>query len=221
MPTTPSSAPESQPIDEAQPGTPVPLSAIEFQPKDCKGGDQPDFTLPVARPFLDCIFHWAPAVPPAVAVTGQVLCRCRLRIFRNGTLGRAVEWAVLITELAQPSAEDQAFLNPATLAKRGLHAAFLVTDRLQNPGVPARACLAEIADQVKAGYLSRAPYEQISWFLHDREQTSRDRPIRHHQIQRVQFNVHATGAKCIYLEFMVTPVAPEELELAAGGLVAL
>lgn len=191
----------------------TPASAPEFQPKDSKGGDQPDgFTPPVARPFLDCIFHWAATVPAAVDPAGQVLCRCRLRIFRNGTLGRAVEWAVLITELAALSDDDREFL------RKGRGAIYAPE---HNFGLPARACLAEIADQVKAGYLARAPHEQISWFLHDRGQVSRERPLRHDVLQRVTFNVHVTGGKCIYLGFMREPVAPEALELAAGGLVEL
>lgn len=218
MPTSPISLsdsgpqPESQtapatsefpPQEQAQPSAAVPLSAIEFQPKDCKGGDQPDAIPPVARPFLDCVFHWAASVPQSLSATGQVLCCCRLRIFRNGALGRATEWAVLITE--HPQADDLL----SHIARR------------HNPGVPARTCLAEIADLVKSGYLARAPYEQISWFLHDSEQTSKARPVRHHQLQRVQFNVHVGDAKCIYLDFLRVSVAPEELELAAGGLVEL
>jgi hypothetical protein len=177
--------------------------STDFQPKDCKGGVQPDAIPPVVRPFLDCVFHWAAAVASSVSACGQVLCCCRLRIFRNGALGGATEWAVLITEL--PQADDLL----SHIARR------------HNPGVPARACLAEIADLVKANYLARAPFEQISWFLHDCQQASKARPVLHHQLQRVQFNVHLSGSKCIYLDFLRVPVAPEELELAAGGLVEL
>jgi len=181
---------------------PTPLSA-----PDCSSQPEPqDTTLPVARPFLDCVFHWAAAVPPAVDPAGQMLCRCRLRIFRNGSLGRATEWAVLTTELSQDLSDD---LRSGTWTIE------------TNPGVPARACLSEIADQVKASYLARAPYEQIGWFLHDRGQTSKDRPLRHDVLQRVRFNVHQSGGKCIYLGCMLELVAPEELELAAGGLVEL
>ncbi len=178
------------------------FQTADIQPKEPQVRAD-DTTLPVARPFLDAVFHWAASVPLAVNACGQVLCCCRLRIFRNGALGRATEWAVLITEL--PQADDLL----SHIARR------------HNPGAPARACLAEIADLVKAGYLLRAPHEQIAWFLHDAEQTSRERPLRHHRIQRVRFNVRDVSGKCIYIGFMRTPVAPEELELAAGGLVEL
>lgn len=189
MPASINSSPDSAP------------QGSELQPKEFKGGIQLDSIPPVVRPFLDCVFHWAAAV--AAFDQAHVLCCCRLRIFRNGALGRATEWAVLLTEL--PQADDLL----SHIARR------------RNPGVPARACLAEIADLVKAGYLARSPHEQIAWFLHNPDQASKDRPVRHDVLQRVRFNVHVAGSKVIYLACAVAQVAPEELELAAGGLVEL
>lgn len=181
----------------------------DFQPKDNQvGGQQPDVPS-VARPFLDHVFNWAAPLHEG----GSLLTpsRCRLRIFRNGALGRPTEWAVLITELPTLPDEDLAFIDRGGVVYAPDH----------NPGLPARNSLGEIADQVKHGYLLRAPHDQIGWFHHITNQTSHDRPLPHDVIHRVKFNTHTAGGKVIYLNFALLPVPPEELELAAGGMVQL
>lgn len=185
--------------------------------------------LPFARPLLDSLHSFlvdpdlcgtgtpagaSPTVQPPSSQVAPVspdreeqpardgLSRCRLRIFHNGNLGRAHDWAVLISELL-----------PQTPALRG---------RFTNPGIPARHHLDALATGIKRTHLLRTPAEQIAWFYHQTAITSIDRPRPHDLLDRVDFCIWDKGlAKDIYFGFSLEPCSPEDLELAAGGLVNL
>lgn len=168
-------------------------------------------SAPAARPLLDvCHSFMAPGVaqPPIALSDSPVpgcdrpsLSRCRLRIFRNGHLGRAYDWAVVFTEL------------PAAPVGN--------VSRLENPGTQARASLDQLATEIKRLHLLRVPCEQIIWFYHEAHITCSDRPRPHSLVHRILFSRRQALGKDVYFGFCLDAVSHEDLELAAGGMIEL
>jgi hypothetical protein len=73
------------------------------------------------------------------------LSRCRVRIYRNGHLGRSNDWVVQISELP-PDPNGGAY------------------ERWVNPGAPARPHLDQLGTEIKRLHLARVVAEEIAWF---------------------------------------------------------
>lgn len=177
----------------------------------------------LAQPILDICHTWlAPSAvdDPGEAARGSlgarsagvILSRCRLRIFRNGSLGRVYDWAVLISELS-PQPGGGAY------------------ERLVNPGVPARAYLDQLATEIHRLHLARVPPEEVAWFYYQAGVVFDDRPRIHNLhaargIYLVAFSspeiwsAKAAG-KLIYFGYVLEPVSIQGLEICAEGRVAL
>lgn len=209
-----------------------------------------DASIPFARPALDAVHiflaplevpaaigEYAPASPEEKASrrvdrfdcvrsvqrggSGSALSRCRLRIFRNGTLGRPCDCAVLISELP-----------PQSSHLSGSHT---------NPGSPARPHLDQLATEIKRTHLTRFPAEEIAWFYHQEGVMDADRPLPHDhpprpstqrpfrlapadfrpQLDRIQMARFSSNLSKVYFGFALEPCSLEDLKLAAGGLVQL
>lgn len=159
----------------------------------------------------------------------SVLSRCRVRIFRNGNLGRANDWAVVITELPEQPNDDVGCSRVS---------AWLTLSRTArvNPGADPRPHLDQLATEIKWLHLAPFPAGEIVWFFHQRltlfgadvvyrihfAVVKFEKQAFHHLARGRGESPSAARFPDIYFGFRLEHEhARAELDLAAGGMVAL